>query len=230
MHSFVLAASVKDVPIVQAGKAIGLGAGHRPRLARRRHRHRQHLRLDDPVGCPPARAQGRAAGHPVARLRADRGGRLLRPHRRPPRLRPRLKEHDAARRERTDPGHPGADDLDDRLLRPDACSSSSGTRSARSRRRSTTRRERVQQTIEEADRAREEARALLEEHRALIGQAKTEAEEILTEATARLRLAARAGPRGDRGGSPAAPRGDASARSSRRPRRRSVRSATRSAS
>ena len=66
------------------------------------------------------------------------------------------------------------------------------------------RRERIRQTIEEADRAREEARALLEEHRALIGQAKSEAEEILTEAR---RIS-----------------------DSQRPRRRSARSATRSAS
>src|SRR3954470_6688455 len=44
------------------------------------------------------------------------------------------------------------------------------------------RRDRIRASIEEADRAREEARSLLEEHRRLIGQAKTEAEEILSEA------------------------------------------------
>jgi F-type H+-transporting ATPase subunit b len=44
------------------------------------------------------------------------------------------------------------------------------------------RRERIRHSIEEADRAREEARKLLEEHRALIGRAKTDAEEILSEA------------------------------------------------
>src|SRR5437016_14104318 len=44
------------------------------------------------------------------------------------------------------------------------------------------RRERIRQSLDEADRAREEARKLLEEHRALIGRAKTDAEEILTEA------------------------------------------------
>src|SRR3954471_4333290 len=44
------------------------------------------------------------------------------------------------------------------------------------------RRERIRQSLEEADRAREEARRLLEEHRQLIGRAKTDAEEILTEA------------------------------------------------
>src|SRR5215210_2746250 len=44
------------------------------------------------------------------------------------------------------------------------------------------RRERIRQSLEEADRAREEARRLLEEHRQLIGRAKTDAEEILTDA------------------------------------------------
>jgi F-type H+-transporting ATPase subunit b len=44
------------------------------------------------------------------------------------------------------------------------------------------RRERIRQSLDEADRAREEARKLLEEHRKLIGSAKTDAEEILTEA------------------------------------------------
>jgi F-type H+-transporting ATPase subunit b len=44
------------------------------------------------------------------------------------------------------------------------------------------RRERIRQSLDEADRAREEARKLLEEHRQLIGRAKTDAEEILTEA------------------------------------------------
>ena len=65
-------------------------ARYRSRLARRRRRHRQHLRLDDPGRRPAARAPRRAAGHPVARLRPHRGGRLLRPDRRPARLRPRL--------------------------------------------------------------------------------------------------------------------------------------------
>jgi F-type H+-transporting ATPase subunit b len=44
------------------------------------------------------------------------------------------------------------------------------------------RRETIRKSLDEADRAREEARNLLEEHRKLIGQAKTEAEEILSEA------------------------------------------------
>ena len=44
------------------------------------------------------------------------------------------------------------------------------------------RRARIRQSLEEADAAREEARELLEEHRKLIGRAKSDAEEILTEA------------------------------------------------
>jgi F-type H+-transporting ATPase subunit b len=44
------------------------------------------------------------------------------------------------------------------------------------------RRERIRRSLEEADNAREEARRLLEEHRALIGQAKSDAEEILSDA------------------------------------------------
>src|SRR5215204_4735759 len=66
------------------------GARHRPGLARRRHRDREHLRVDDPGGGAPARAPRRAHRHPVARLRADGGCRLLRPDRRAARVRPRL--------------------------------------------------------------------------------------------------------------------------------------------
>ena len=44
------------------------------------------------------------------------------------------------------------------------------------------RRERIQSAVDEADRARAEARSLVEEHRQLIGQAKTQSEEILSEA------------------------------------------------
>ena len=44
------------------------------------------------------------------------------------------------------------------------------------------RRERIQNAIDEADRARAEARTLVEEHRQLIGQAKSQSEEILSEA------------------------------------------------
>jgi F-type H+-transporting ATPase subunit b len=44
------------------------------------------------------------------------------------------------------------------------------------------RRERILQSIEEADKARDEAHRMLEEHRSLIASARTDAEEILTEA------------------------------------------------
>jgi F-type H+-transporting ATPase subunit b len=44
------------------------------------------------------------------------------------------------------------------------------------------RRERIRRSIEEADHARAEARQLLEEHRALIGQARSQADEILSDA------------------------------------------------
>jgi F-type H+-transporting ATPase subunit b len=44
------------------------------------------------------------------------------------------------------------------------------------------RRERILRSLQEADNARDEARRLLEEHKALIGQARSQAEEILTEA------------------------------------------------
>jgi len=44
------------------------------------------------------------------------------------------------------------------------------------------RREKIRVAIDEADHAREEARNLLEEHRKLVGQAKSDAEDILSEA------------------------------------------------
>jgi F-type H+-transporting ATPase subunit b len=44
------------------------------------------------------------------------------------------------------------------------------------------RRDRIRRSLEEADHARAEAHELLEQHRQLIGQAKSDAEEILTEA------------------------------------------------
>jgi F-type H+-transporting ATPase subunit b len=44
------------------------------------------------------------------------------------------------------------------------------------------RRDRIRRSLEEADQARAEAHELLEQHRQLIGQAKSDAEEILTEA------------------------------------------------
>ena len=60
----------------------------RARLDRSRHRHRDHLRQGDRVRRPPAGDEGRAAEHPLARLRADRGGRLLHLHLRADRLLP----------------------------------------------------------------------------------------------------------------------------------------------
>jgi len=53
----------------------------------RRHWHRHGFRLDDPVGRAPAGAPRRAPGDHVARIRTHRGGRLLRPRRRVPRVR-----------------------------------------------------------------------------------------------------------------------------------------------
>jgi F-type H+-transporting ATPase subunit b len=44
------------------------------------------------------------------------------------------------------------------------------------------RRQRIRDSIDEADRARDEAHKMLEEHRALIARARTDAEEILSEA------------------------------------------------
>jgi F-type H+-transporting ATPase subunit b len=44
------------------------------------------------------------------------------------------------------------------------------------------RREQIRRSLEEAEHAREEARRVLEEHKKLIGQARSEAEQILTEA------------------------------------------------
>ena len=68
--------------------------GDRPRRRRRpghdrpRHRRRLHLRQGDRVGHPPARDARGDHEHPVARLRPDRGDRLLRVHLRPDRLLP----------------------------------------------------------------------------------------------------------------------------------------------
>src|SRR5207237_7067988 len=150
----------------------------RPRCARRRRWHRQHLRLDDPVGRTPARAPRRAPGHPVARLRVDRGRRLLRPARLDPRIRPRLMVLGSNPLIQVTPGlmiwtiicflvalfvlkryafGPIQKLIDER-------------------------RERIRRALDEADEAREEARKLLEEHRKLIGQARSEAEQILAEA------------------------------------------------
>src|SRR5581483_10963425 len=149
-----------------------------PRRRRCGRRHRQHLRLDDPVRRPAARASGRAAGPDVARLRPHRGRRLLRLPRRPPRVRARLMLVGANPLIQIIPGlmiwtivafgitlwilkryafGPIQKLIDDR-------------------------RDRIRRAVEEADAARDEARRLLEEHRALIGQARSDAEAILAEA------------------------------------------------
>src|SRR5204862_1414659 len=125
-----------------------------------------------------------AAGHPVARLRAHRGRRLLRPHRRSARVRADLMPG---------PGSivvassglikvvPGlmiwtliAFGVTFFVLRRYAFGPIQKLIDER--------RERIRKSIEEADRAREEARKLVEEHRALIGEARRDAEEILAEA------------------------------------------------
>src|SRR5204863_1470422 len=146
--------------------------------ARRRRRHRQHLRLDDPVGREAARAPRRAPGHPVAGLRPHRGGRLLRPARVDPRLRPRLMPLATNPLIQVTPGL---------MIWTIICFLISVFVLKRYafgpiQKLIDERRERIRQSIEEADHAREEARKLLEEHRKLIGQAKNEAEGILVEA------------------------------------------------
>ena len=60
----------------------------RPRHDRPGHRRRLHLRQGDRVGHPPARDARGDHEHPVARLRPDRGDRLLRVHLRPDRVLP----------------------------------------------------------------------------------------------------------------------------------------------
>ena len=174
--------------------------------------------------------RGELHGHPVARLRAHRGRRLLRPDRRPARLRPGL-----GRRPRRccsplhlDRGRPGSDDLDARLLRdhvlrpaevrvrPDPEDDRRAPRADPRLRRGG------------GDTRAPRPGALLEEHKQLIGQAKSEAGEILARGPQRRRRAARARPRGGRGRPPAPARGDAQADRGRDRRARSSRSAPRS--
>ena len=69
------------------------------------------------------------------------------------------------------------------------------------------RRERIRESIEEADRAREEARKLLEEHRKLDRPGQVRRGGDPRRGPQAVRRPARARPRGDRGGPPAAPRG-----------------------
>ena len=85
-------------------------------------------------------------GHPVARLRPHRGGRVLRPPRRPARLRPGLVEHahgfsgavvlaqeESSDSGRPDLGRPGPDDLDDHQRSRSSSSCCASSRSDGSR-------------------------------------------------------------------------------------------------
>ena len=83
-----VAAAISDEGIESRRQGDRPRRRRRPRFDRRRHRHRHHLRQGDRVGRPPARDERRAAEHPLARLRADRGRRLLHLHLRPDRLLP----------------------------------------------------------------------------------------------------------------------------------------------
>ena len=206
MFGYILAATTGDV--TKAGKADRPRARRRPRRARRRRRHRQHLRLDDPVGRPPARAARRAAGHPVARLRPHRGGRVLRPARLDPRVRPRLGENRPMLA-----SNPLIQVTPGLMIWTIVCflitffvlkKLAFGPIQADDRRAARAHPE----AIDEADNARDEARRLLEEHRKLIGQAKSESRGDPRRGPPRRRRAARACPRGDRGGPPAPARGD----------------------
>ena len=193
--------------VTKAGKADRPRARRRPRRARRRRRHRQHLRLDDPVGRPAARAARRAAGHPVARLRPHRGGRVLRPARVDPRVRPGLAPTMLAANPLIQVT-PGLMIWTIVCFRgPSSCCSKYAFGPIQQM--IDARRERIEQAIAEADNARDEARQLLEEHRKLIGQAKSRVGGDPQRGAPRRRRAARACPAGDRGGPPAAARGDA---------------------
>ena len=158
---------------VDAGKAIAC-TRHRPRLARRRHRHRKHLRLDDPGRRAAAGARGELTGI-QARLRAHRGSRLLRPHRRLARP-SSWSSHERRRRQPADRGRARPHDLDAALLRHHVFSAMEVIFGP-VQKAIDDRRDRIRQAIEEADKARAEARALLEEHRAMIQQARGDAEE-----------------------------------------------------
>src|SRR5206468_9526368 len=126
----------------------------------------------------PAGAAGRAAGNPVARLRADRGGRLLRPPGLDPRVRPGLMLVAA---------NPLIEVRLGLMVWTIVCF---GLTFYILKRFSfgpiqkiiDERRDRIRRSIEEAEKARNEARRLLEEHRTLIGQARGQAEQNLSEA------------------------------------------------
>src|SRR4029453_1933321 len=127
-----------------------------------------------------ARAPRRAHGHPVARVRAHRGGRLLRPHRRPARLRPRLRvaRFLASGLIEVVPGLMIwtliAFAITFFVLRKFAFGPIQKTIDER--------RDRIRAAVDEADKARNEARDLLEQHRQLIADAKGEAAGILADA------------------------------------------------
>ena len=155
-------------------------------------------------------------------LRTHRGGRLLRPARRDPRVRPRLmldalaRSRSRVRRNRLIKSIPGLMIwtlvcflITFFVLRKYAFGPIQKMIDER--------RERIRQAIDEADNAREEARKLLEEHRELIAAGARRGRGDPRRGAPRRRVAARARPRGDRGRPPAPARGDASARS--RPRR-----------
>src|SRR4051812_34618949 len=120
----------------------------------------------------------------MARLRAHRGSRVLRPARLDPRVRPRLGETGDRRMLASNPliqVTPGLMIwtiicflITFFVLKKVAFGRIQATIDER--------RERIQNALDEADRARDEARSLVEEHRKLIGQAKSEGEEILAEA------------------------------------------------
>src|SRR5919197_3586753 len=116
----------------------------------------------------------------MAWLRAHRGGRVLRPARVDPRLRPRLMSLPLA----TNPLIQVTPGL---MIWTIVCFLITLYVLKRYafgpiQKLIDERRERIRQSLNEADRAREEARKLLEEHRQLIGQAQTQAEEILSDA------------------------------------------------
>ena len=119
------------IPQVAQGEERQGRQGDRPRRRRRPrhdrpgHRRRLHLRQGDRVGHPPARDARRDHLDPVARIRTDRGDRVLRVHLRPDRVLPladelRTRPHSSWSRRRSG-GGPGqlprhaerrADDLD----------------------------------------------------------------------------------------------------------------------
>src|ERR687887_1494921 len=116
----------------------------------------------------------------MAWLRAHRGGRVLRPTRVDPRLRPRLMHVPLA-------ANPLIQVTPGLMIWTIVCFLITLFVLKRYafgpiQRLIDERRERIRQSIDEADRAREEARNLLEQHRKLVGKAKSDAEEILAEA------------------------------------------------